>query len=420
MFWYKYCYLSVALILFLSQSLFAQKLTLQQSIEEALAHNPEIMKGKQTVKAAKAKLWEGISPENPKLFAEFEGIPWSRHSLSNYGERKVGFVQEFEFPLIYYFKGRWHQFEIRCVSAEYLLLQNKVISEVKKKFYKVLLLEKQLQLYKDIKQLTQELYRKTQIRVKAGESPYYDELKMKVDLAEVENRALAIRKQYEIALNDLALFLGRKHAKSIEIEGELLYSPISLNQDSLQRVALESHPHLKETQEHVNQKKATRNLSWIGLIPNIEIRCFQQEFQYEPLPKVWGAEIGVSLPLWFFLKDQGKASSTIHELEAAKWQLELDKRKVIFKVKEAFSKLILAEKQVQNYQENVLQEVEELVRIATISYEQGEMGYLDVAEALRTLNRTKAGYSEALFKYLAAQADLERAIGVNFIDIENY
>ena len=68
--------------------------------------------------------------------------------------------------------------------------------------------------------------------------------------------------------------------------------------------------------------------------------------------------------------------------------------------------------QVANYQENTLQEVEELVRIATRSYEEGEMGYLEMAEALRTMNRVRLGYYDTLFQYLSAQAELELAVGV--------
>jgi len=82
------------------------------------------------------------------------------------------------------------------------------------------------------------------------------------------------------------------------------------------------------------------------------------------------------------------------------------------KVKEAFINLKVAESFYSKYKSN-LSQVEELVRIATRSYEEGEMGYLEVAEALRSMNKTKVGYSEALFSYLKAQADLEKAVGVS-------
>jgi len=395
-----------------------QGLTLVHAIIEAKAKNPELMKVRQELKAAKTDFWEGISPENPKLFAEFEGIPRSRHSLSQYGEQKIGFVQELEFPLTYIYKGRWHRSEQNRKLAEYLSLENEIVSSVKKIFFQVLLLQNQLQLYREITGLTEELYRKAKIRVEAGESPRYDALKVKVDLAEVENRELAIQKELEVARNELALLLGRKGDRVLEIQGKLDYSPIVFNLDSLKYLAQENHPFLKEMSEHLSLHKIERNLAWIGLMPNFEARYFQHEFQYEPIPKSWGAEIGLSVPLWFFMKDQARIRSSHYRVQAAGWNFELQKRKILFKIEDAYSKLLLAEKQVQNYQENVLKEVEELVRIATRSYEEGEMGYLEVAEALRTLNRAKAGYSEALYEYLSAQAELERSVGTTLFNID--
>ena len=43
------------------------------------------------------------------------------------------------------------------------------------------------------------------------------------------------------------------------------------------------------------------------------------------------------------------------------------------------------------------------------------MNYLDVTEAFRSMNRTKAGYYTALFEYLSAQSDLEKAVGVSLL-----
>lgn len=338
--------------------------------------------------------------------------------MSEYGEHKVGIVQELEFPLAYVYKGRWHRSEKNRKLAEYLSLENRIISAVKKKFFQVLLLQNQLQLYQEISGLTQELYRKAKIRVEAGESPLYDALKVKVDLAEVENRELAIQKELDVARNEFALLLGRKGDEFFEVDGKLDYLPIKLNLDSLKFLAEENHPFLKQMGEHLNLHKTERNLAWVGLMPNFEMRYFQKEFQYEPIPKSWGVEIGLSVPLWFFMKDQARIRSSHYRVQAAKWNFDLEKRKVLFKIEEAYSKLLLAEKQVQNYQENVLKEVEELVRIATRSYEEGEMGYLEVAEALRTLNRVKAGYLEALFEYLSAQAELERSVGIALFDID--
>ena len=81
---------------------------------------------------------------------------------------------------------------------------------VKKGFYEVILLDRQTKLYEDIALIMQQNLQKARIRVLAGESSSYDTLKVRVDLAEVENRVLSMKKTLEIARSKLGLLLGRK------------------------------------------------------------------------------------------------------------------------------------------------------------------------------------------------------------------
>lgn len=392
--------------------LYAQKLTLKQAVTEVINNNPDLLSCVQNKKAASAEIWDTVSPANPHVFIEYEGIPEANKSLSGYEEKKIGLVQEIEFPLAYYYRFKFQQYEKEAANAKYFIMKNEVIADAKKNYYKVLMLKKQNQLYIEIKRITEELFRKAKIRVEAGESSPYDALKAKVDLAEVENKALAIAKEYKIAIEELAVILGRENSDLLDVDGELEYTSISISLDSLYKVALKYHPLFKKMKADVEQKNIVKKLAWTNLMPDVEVKYFKHEFRGDVISKSWGGEIGLSVPLWFLLKGQGNIRAAKYKLEASKWQAESRKKQIILQVNKAYSKLIVAEKHVQNYQLNTLQEVEELVRIATRSYEEGEMSYLEVTEALRTSNRTKAGYYNALYDCLVAKAELELAIGV--------
>jgi outer membrane protein TolC len=390
----------------------AQRITLTQAIDEALAHNPDLLSARQEWKAAGAALWEGISPDSPELFAEYEGIPRDSHDPSEYRARKMGFAQSFAFPLAYLFKGQWYHHQKKQKEAEFLSRRSGLINQVKKGFHRVVLLEKKKILFEEIENLTRQNVQKARIRVLAGESSPYDTLKVRVDLAEVENQVLTIKEGLDVAVSELGRLLGRKADIPVQIMGDFNFETLSLSLDSLRSLALAHHPSIKKARAEVAQQSAQRNLSWTGLMPDIHLRYFRHDLPYEPSPKAWGGMIGITVPLWFLLKNQGDIRSATYSLDAKRWNLASTERRVCQDVDKAFSQLTIAEKQVQNYQEKTLQEVEELVRIATRSYEEGEMGYLEVAESLRMLNRIKAGYYDALYRYLAAQADLEQAVGI--------
>ncbi|MFH1942983.1 MAG: TolC family protein [bacterium] len=388
-----------------------QKLTLDGAIGEALIKNPELLKACQELKAVNADVWEGISPEYPELFVEWEGIPEGVRSLSGFEEKKTGIAQGFEFPLAYVFKGVSFRQRQKRAAAEYLMLKNRVVSEVKKRFYRVLLLEQQVLLYESIVQVTKDVFQKARVRVLAGDSSPYDTLKVRVDLTEVENRLFTLQKGEEVSRTELKQILGRSMENPLDVEGVLEYKAISLRLDSLFQTALFWHPMMGMVNAQIGQMRAERNLAWTEILPQFHVRYFRQEFNGVNPAKGWGGEVGLSVPLWFFLRGQGRIRSASHRARAAEFEAESVRRSVRLGVDRAFAQLQVAEKHVQNYEENTLRQVDELVRIATRSYEEGEMGYLELAEALRTMNRVNVDYFDSLFQVLAAQADIELAVG---------
>ncbi len=68
---------------------------------------------------------------------------------------------------------------------------------------------------------------------------------------------------------------------------------------------------------------------------------------------------------------------------------------------------------MERYIQTLLAQAEEVYRIALRSYEEGEVGYLQLLEAQQTLIAVRRGYIDALASYQAALAELERATGIN-------
>lgn len=412
---YRYLSWGVILIMtwgFLPATSFGQTFTLQMAIDVALKNNPDLISSEKGMKSVNAGFWEAISPDDPELFVEYEGMPQGNYEFKEYEVRKFGLAQGFDFPLNTLFKGQRHSASKREAKGEYWQQRNKLIRDVKQSFYRVVLLKKQNALHEDIYHITRENLDKARIRVLAGESSPYDTLKMRVDLAEADNQVTASKKSLAVARNELSNLMGLDQLETIQVQGELFFQPITFQRDSLHNLATKHHPVLVSAQAYVDQNNANRSLAWGSLLPSIHMKYFRMHFPHSGESEAWGGELGISLPLWFFLKGQGSIRSATYSLDAARLQKLSVQRQIKLDVGRALSDLEVAERQVANYQENTLQEVEELVRIATRSYEEGEMSYLEMAEALRTMNRIKLGYYDAIFQYLSTQAELELSVGV--------
>ncbi len=385
-------------------------LTLGQCIDEALARNPLLMSLGYEIEAVEAEAWAAVLPSNPGFFAEYEGVP-DGSPLSRFEARKVGVAQMFDFPLAYVYRKRANDLERRMAVSERLIARNEVAARVKKSYYRVLALRRSVEVYTEIERLTLELLEKARVRVAAGESASYDTLKVRVDLADIENLLLAAERDRDAALYGLKLLLGRTKDAPVDVDGALEYTPLGLDDGRLKERAMASHPALGKALESVGRHRAEWSLAKAEYFPGIEVRWFNHTLPGRADPDAWGGSVGLSIPLWGIVKERGRVSAASSRVDAAGWLVEAEKRRILLGVEDAYSQLALAEKQVARYRESTLREVEELVRIATRSYEEGEMGYLQVAEAYRSLFRTNAGYAEALYNCLASLADLELAVG---------
>jgi len=403
--------LIILLLVYLSVGLSAESLCLREAIEEAHSNNLEILTAKEEIRAVRAKIAESVLPDNPVLFTEYSEIPKNSGSISDFGGRKIGISQEIELPFNYYFKTKKQHLELQKSQAKFQQLQNNITNRVKKIYFKILMLNTQKILYDDIVEITGNLYQKAQIRVAAGETSRYDVLKVKVDMAEAQNQVMALDREIDLTHSRLHQLLGNENHDKCKIDKILQYISVDYNPDSLKMLALQYHPGLQEIRLRISQKKIEKNLSWAEILPAMELQYFKQEFPGNGQKPTWGTEFSLSLPLWGLNKNRSQINSAKHKLLAENWHFQHVKKHVTSEVEAVVTRLAIATAQVENYIDNALIEVDELVRIATRSYEEGESGYLEVAEALRSMYQIRIGYSNALYNYYASQADLEEAVG---------
>jgi outer membrane protein TolC len=296
-------------------------------------------------------------------------------------------------------------------KARFQGVTNQVIRDVKTAFYRLLLVQEKVRAFQEIRDLSLGNMEMARIRVLAGESSPYDTLKVKVDLAEVENTLLALEKSVDLARSELRLLIGREPEGDLNVEGRLLFYPVEFDVDTLKQMAVVHHPGLQEAAAAVRQSRSVRNEAWMDMLPSVHLRYFQMDMRNDPNPDRWGGELALSVPVWFLLRGQGAVRSSALRIDASRFHMIHERRSILLEVDRAYQHLIVAQKQVENYRQNTLREVEELVRIATRSYEEGEMGYLEMSEALKSYNRIRIGYVESIFGYLATLADLEYAVG---------
>jgi outer membrane protein TolC len=72
---------------------------------------------------------------------------------------------------------------------------------------------------------------------------------------------------------------------------------------------------------------------------------------------------------------------------------------------------LTADNQIQLFEDEMLNQAEEVYKMFLFSYQEGEIGGIELIEARRTLLETRKSYSDALYNYDVALAALEKSIG---------
>jgi len=128
----------------------------------------------------------------------------------------------------------------------------------------------------------------------------------------------------------------------------------------------------------------------------------------------WESYYSVNLVLDIPLFNGFVNSAKVGESKAMLRQLDYSRKglseMVKFEVQEAILSLQQAKESLLSQEKNV-EQAQEAVRIADLNYGEGLATNLDVSFAQMALTQAKTNYSQALYDYALALAQLEKAIG---------
>lgn len=395
---------------FLAPSARAETLTLNDALAEAAEANPSLQSARDLVMAAEAGRWTDALPQNPDVFIELEGIP-SGGSPGEYGERKLGVRQVLEYPAAYGKRSRLAGLDIQEARWAYTAAYGDIARAVTTVFRRAQMLDGQLGVHRGIRNLAVRALSNAERRRDAGEATPYDALRARVTLAEAENAVRRTETDLQSTLYELKQLLGRGPAETVAVTGDFTADPAPVDTDSLKRTAVNRNPRLRVETVGVERRRAEYDLARLALVPTVSAGMFLQRFRDGDETTGWGGDLGLSLPVWSFWKERGRIRAAKLRVDAAGWRMEDERRRVLAAVETAAARMAAARDRLATYRTEILDASTELVRIAERRFEEGETGYLELSEAIETMQRVRIEHLELVYEYLVAEAELTRAVG---------
>jgi cobalt-zinc-cadmium efflux system outer membrane protein len=401
--------LSLCLPIFLmGQEAETEVLTLDECITIAIQQNPLILSSLQQYNASLARVSQAKAIPQPSINWDSDLQP-KFFDFKGTGEWYFGISQSVEFPGKRYLRGQIASKEANVFLQEIELLKLDIVFQVKQAFYGLLLSQEKLRYARQNLELAQDFLKKAELKFDAGDVAKVEVLRARVEASKAANDVRAANTDVRLAKAMLNFLLARKKYAPIEVEGDLKRAPIRLDMDNLVERALSFRPEMKGINIAIEREKLSKKQAYMSYLPDFELGINKHRVLGEG--EWWDFTLSFPIPLFFWQPKKGEIAEAEANIRSLEKETEHLGNAITLEVEEAYMNAITANNQISLFEDEILTQAEEVYNMFLFSYQEGEIGGIELIEARRTLIEARTSYADALFNYGVALAALEKSIG---------
>jgi outer membrane protein TolC len=415
------CFVGTLLLLFATTPLSAQQsltlevgTTLPDLIKEALGANPEILAARKSVEAARARIVQARSLDDPELNIESWAIPLDQPTnLNQANMHMVNLRQRLPFPGKLKLRGDVASQEEAMAAARYLAKEREVIAAVKKTYYDLFMADREIQITQEQLDLLGRILKTAEARYTVGKVAQQDVIKAQVEQSEALNRLIVAEREHHHAEARLNTLLNRSPDLPIGRTIERDPPTLSLERVELYRLTVESNPELQGAGSDIKRAELSHELA----VRNRRYPDFMVGLGYWYQPQgtfqhTYSGMLTLTVPFfWTKAKHDKEVEETSAQIARSEASYRAMKNRALFEVRENLVTFDAAKKSVALYRTGLLPQAELSLKAAEAAYQTGRAEFTALLEAERTLRDIRIGYYRALVALEQSLADLERAVG---------
>lgn len=398
----------------LTRSYAEEPVSLNALVDEALKSNPQIRAAEYRYEAAKARVTLLRTLEDPRIEYEYDNITADMEAVMNNKTgpmRTFAVSQEVPFPTKLILRRQSAQKEANAFQQEYREVEQKVIREVKEAFFRLFISGKKIAVTKENLDLLSQFIEIANKKYSVGKAKEQDVLRAQVEYSKLSNQLVLLEQEEKIATSLLNSLLDRPEDKAVGALEERKDVALELDADKVVRLTKENRPELKSFQEMVEKSKIDYSLAKQEYLPDLMFKYKREE--KDGRPGAWAGMVGMTIPLWFWEKQNSFVKEAKANLEQAKADYKATQNMVLFESRSAYAKFEAARKLVKIYETGVLPQAQSALDTARLGYEADKIDFLDFLDSHRTLREFQIEYFESLANLEIALADLERSVGAD-------
>jgi outer membrane protein len=314
--------------------------------------------------------------------------------------------------------------------AQYQTVIEDTLLNTRVAYYDVLLDAQQITVHEASVNLLEKELQDQQHRFDAGTVPKFNVLRAEVSVANERPNLIRAKNDYRIAKNNLSNLLGYNLPHDIwqdiplNLTDTLETTPYDVNLPDAIQQALGTRTELVTLRKTVELQRLNIVSARSGYQPIVQIfagyNWDSSQFSTDLTDHLqgWNAGAQVQWNIFDGLLTHGKVVVAKADYKKAQTDLIDQSRQIELAVRTAYSQFIEA-REVLDSQAKVQEQAEEALREAEARAGAGTGTQLDVLDAETSLTQARTTRIQAQHDYMTARARLERAMGVDMIQVPN-
>lgn len=294
--------------------------------------------------------------------------------------------------------------EIRQAEFAWQAQRFRVLTDVRRGFYDVLVAQRTMELTEQLVRIGEEGVKAAEQLLKAKEAARVDLLQARIEADSARVLLEKARNRHAAFWRNLAAVVGSPDMQASPLAGSLQDGMVPLTWEDTLNQLLSTSPQLAGAQAGVARAQAALSRECAGRIPNVDV---QAGVQYDNATRdtIAGVQVGVPIPI--YNRNQGNIRRAQAELTVAQYEVNRVRLALQQRLAAVFEQYATARQQVDKYTSNILPDAQESLKLVSSGYRQGEFSYLVLLTAQRTYFQTNLAYLDALRDLRAAGVTIE-------------
>ena len=405
-------------------------LTLEQAIEIALSDNPTIQVAEQTIELKKISNKEtalGLLPEASLSGAYTRTI--KKQVMVMQGQKfEIGIPNQYQggvtvslpiFAPTLYKSMKLTKTDVALAVEQARASKQDLVNQVTKAFYQTLLAQDSYAVLEKAFAQSEENYRIVNAKYEQGKVSEFDKISAEVQMRNMQPSVISARNGVELSKLQLLVLMNIDPETEIELEGSLndYEQEVFAGVLAADTNSLKNNTTLNQLDMNVKMLQQTLSLNKQSFAPTIALQfnymytCMTDNFKFKDYE--WNpysnVSLSVSVPL-FKYKNFSTVKKTNIQISQLMQNRDYTARQLAMQQQSYLNGMAASAEQVTSNKVAIVQ-AQKARDIAEKLYEVGRGTVLELNSAEVALTQAKLTYTQAIYDYLSAKADLDKLQG---------